>query len=32
MQTIDKFNFAGKKGICSRGLQCTPGRKLQHHR
>ena len=30
--TIDQFNFAGKKGIRSRGLQCALGRKLQHYR
>ena len=30
--TIDQFNFAGKKGIRSCGLQRTLGRKLQHYR
>ena len=31
MQTIDKFNFAGKKAFVRVDL-CTPGRKLQHYR
>ena len=29
MQTIDKFNFAGKKAFVRVDFQCTPGRKLQ---